>query len=147
MIVLPAAERSSMQNGGPLITTSCMMMAKLYTSPCKVPWSPACPLLRISGAVHSNSKHTKYIQLDYFVSVVASSLGQTGCDPDLLSHRLQVVQCKETSETPEPHCSHNLWPSGQIGHPPHNYGTSDDCGKLRGGGGTSYPDKEKEQVG
>lgn len=45
-----------MQKGGPLITTSCIMMAKLYTSPGRVPYSPGCPLLRISGAVHSNSE-------------------------------------------------------------------------------------------
>lgn len=34
---LPAGDRLSMQKGGPLITTSCMMIAKLYTSPGRVP--------------------------------------------------------------------------------------------------------------
>lgn len=34
---LPAGDRFSMEKGAPLITTSCMMIAKLYTSPGRVP--------------------------------------------------------------------------------------------------------------
>ena len=134
-VLLPAADRSIMQNGGPLITTSCMTMPKLYTSPGRDPYIPTCPgILRISGAVHSNSGTQRTALV-----CCCSSKQQDNPVYNLISHRLQEVRCRGTSEPQEPRCSHSLWPSGQTAHPPHSYGTSDDCGTLRGGGGTSYP--------
>lgn len=39
-VTLPSKDCSSIQNGGPRITTSCMMIEKLYTSPGWVPCKP-----------------------------------------------------------------------------------------------------------
>lgn len=67
----PSTDWSSMQNGGPRITTSCIMIEKLYTSPGRLPYKPGWDPLNISGAVHRRSAGYKYTLAFYECSGIA----------------------------------------------------------------------------
>lgn len=97
-----------------------------------------------SGSLEPSTATLEHKELHQSVAVAINNKLTLVCN--LISHRLQEVQCRGTSEPQEPHCSHSLWPSGRTAHQPHSYGTSDDCGTLRGGGGTSYPKTEDRQI-